>query len=301
MGESHVTVIKVQEETIKETKVSSESVVVTNSTQKPTSKKAGIPLLPPPPASNKTRVPHSSILKPTPASPPPPSTCSTQASPPTTKTTFKVTKPANNLTLQLKDSSEATAKSKSLPRGLPSDESAFNQFQGPPASLQTASETTLEPKQPQVETPSPNELNNDADIEELQRECLKVKLEYDELMAVKNELEQRKRSEFKEMEDLREEIATMQTLYQYRTYSVDSSESSSDEGNEDKDVREEVEELTKVLSDLVRENRELEDKRLQLCNKIQEERSACINLRVQIRLEQDRIQRKTTSHQIRAN
>jgi hypothetical protein len=64
-----------------------------------------------------------------------------------------VTKPANNLTLQLKDSNEATAKSKSLPRGLPSDESAFNQFQGPhapPASLTTASETTLEPKQPQV-------------------------------------------------------------------------------------------------------------------------------------------------------
>ena len=59
-------------------------------------------------------------------------------------------------------------------------------------------------------------MNNDADIEELQRECLKVKLEYDELMAVKNELEQRKRSEVKEMEDLREEIATMQTLYQYR-------------------------------------------------------------------------------------
>ena len=41
-------------------------------------------------------------------------------------------------------------------------------------------------------------------------------LEYDELMAVRNELEQRKRSEYKEMEDLREEIATMQTLYQYR-------------------------------------------------------------------------------------
>ena len=44
----------------------------------------------------------------------------------------------------------------------------------------------------------------------------RLKLEYDELMAVKSELEQRKRSEFKEMEDLREEIATMQTLYQYR-------------------------------------------------------------------------------------
>ena len=52
-------------------------------------------------------------------------------------------------------------------------------------------------------------------------------------------------------------------VYQFfRTYSVDSSESSSDEGNEDKDVREEVEELNKVLSDLVRENRELEVRKL---------------------------------------
>merc|ERR1712025_789936 len=101
-------------------------------------------------------------------------------------------------------------------------------------------------------------------------------------------------------EDLREEIATMQTLYQYRTYSVDSSESSSDEASDKDVIREEVEELNKVLADLVRENRELEEKRLQLCQKIQEERSACINLRVQIRLEQDRIQRKA-SNQVRAN
>merc|ERR1719510_1032555 len=146
-----------------------------------------------------------------------------------------------------------------------------------------------------AETPSPSELNNDANIEELQMECLRLKLEFEELMAVKSELEQRKRSEYKEMEDLREEIATMQTLYQYRTYSVDSSESSSDEASDKDVVREEVEELNKVLADLVRENRELEEKRLQLCQKIQEERSACINLRVQIRLEQERIQRKQKS------
>ena len=38
---------------------------------------------------------------------------------------------------------------------------------------------------------------------------------------------------------------------------MDSSESSSDE-NSDKDVREEVDELSKTLSDLVRENKELE-------------------------------------------
>lgn len=113
-------------------------------------------------------------------------------------------------------------------------------------------------------------------------------------MALKSELERRKRSERNEMEDLREEIATMQTLYQYRTYSVDSSESSSDE-NSDKDVREEVEELTKVLADLVRENRELEEKRFELCHKIEEERAACVNLRVQIRLEQERIQKKRSA------
>ena len=111
--------------------------------------------------------------------------------------------------------------------------------------------------------------------------------------------------------------------FAFRTYSVDSSESSSDEAS-DKDVREEVEELNKVLADLVRENRELEvrfhgiltkkkeifiyfflnyffncfyfyffqEKRMQLCQKIQDERSACINLRVQIRFEQERILRR---------
>ena len=45
----------------------------------------------------------------------------------------------------------------------------------------------------------------------------------------------------------------------FRTYSVDSSESSSDEASDKGEgVREEVEELNKVLANLVRENRELE-------------------------------------------
>ena len=78
--------------------------------------------------------------------------------------------------------------------GLPSDGSAFASFQQP----QTVDEA------------------EEANLEELQLEFLRLQLEYDELMAVRNELEQRKRSEYKEMEDLREEIATMQTLYQYR-------------------------------------------------------------------------------------
>jgi hypothetical protein len=53
-------------------------------------------------------------------------------------------------------------------------------------------------------------------MEDLQWEALRLQFEYEELMALKSELERRKRSERNEMEDLREEIATMQTLYQYR-------------------------------------------------------------------------------------
>merc|ERR1739848_155436 len=175
-----------------------------------TTKKGDFPLLPPPPASNKTRVPHQAILQPTPVSPP--------------QKPNQINKPPNTSTLQIIE--DSSTKSKSLPRGLPSDGSAFASFQQP----QTVDEA------------------EEANIEELQLEFLRLQLEYDELMAVRNELEQRKRSEFKEMEDLREEIATMQTLYQYTTYSVDSSESSSDEAS-DKDVRgEEVEELNNFLS-----------------------------------------------------
>ena len=110
-------------------------------------------------------------------------------------------------------------------------------------------------------------------MDELYLEECRARFEYEELMALKSELERRKLAERKEMEELREELASMHTLYQYRTYSVDSSESSSDERKADegrvkegggRDKEEEVEELTKVLSGLVRENKELEVRQLNL-------------------------------------
>ncbi|QQP36476.1 Hypothetical protein FKW44_021597, partial [Caligus rogercresseyi] len=64
---------------------------------------------------------------------------------------------------------------------------------------------------------------------------LKLEFEYDELMALKSELIRRKEIEKKEILELKEEIASMQTLYQYRTCSVDSSESSSDEASDKED------------------------------------------------------------------
>merc|ERR1719445_1964327 len=127
------------------------------------------------------------------------------------------------------------------------------------------------------------------EVARLQMELLRLQYENEELEALKSELEWRKRSERKEIEELGEEMATMQTLYQYRTYSVDSSESSSDEHSNDV---EEAEELRKKLSALIRDNKELEEKRMALCEKIQEERSACIQLRVDIKVEQEKMRRR---------
>jgi hypothetical protein len=188
-------------------------------------KKAGIPLLPPPPASNKTRVPHQSILKPTPVSPQKPKTIvappitSTSPTPAAasaavssvTSTTISAASVTSITTTPTTTAAATTGpgvgtKSKSLPRGLPSDGSAF-------ASFNQAQSVVKKVSSPIDEEADETNLIN---IEELQMEALRLKLEFDELMAVKSELEQRKRSERKEMEYLREEIATMQTLYQYR-------------------------------------------------------------------------------------
>lgn len=54
------------------------------------------------------------------------------------------------------------------------------------------------------------------ELEDLYVEELRVKFEFEELMGLKSELERRKRSEKKEMAELKEELASMHTLYQYR-------------------------------------------------------------------------------------
>jgi len=279
-----------------------------------------IPLLPKPPGrdSKTTKVrQHNPILQPTPAmsnvtAPHNPSVEMIRNS--------QCNKEPGQTTLKVNDPSDIF-KSKSLPRGMPSDfesmssESSLQSFGVPKAITANSQEHNEMNDMGNNETmpslnpfPAPIPITHDAKaskdvrdeeeekrIELLQLELLRVKFENEELEAYKKELEWRKRSERKEMEELREEMATMQTLYQYRTYSVDSSENSSDEGSDKDNNREEAEELAKVLSDLKRENRELEKTRAELCKKIQDERSACIQLRVQIKVEQERIERKRRS------
>ena len=127
---------------------------------------AAIPLLPPPPPSSKT----SSRAAPQRCLAPP----------------------------------EPRLKSKSLPRGLPSD-GVYDGFENSAESAEEAKRSALL-------------------LEEM-----RLRFEFEEMMNLKSELERRRKTERREIAELQEEIATMQTLYQYRTYSVDSSEESSEE------------------------------------------------------------------------
>ncbi len=54
------------------------------------------------------------------------------------------------------------------------------------------------------------------EIDELLLEEARARFEFEELSILKSELERRKEAERKEMDELREELASMQTLYQYR-------------------------------------------------------------------------------------
>jgi len=215
-----------------------------------------IPLLPPPPPSNKPKVSHRA-----PARPPAP--------------TSSLLPPENKL------------KSKSLPRGLPSDGTAFE------------SEKNLD-KNDKLEDNNNEEKEDSKEKERNQKhealilEEMRLKFEYEELMTMKSELERKKRTERREITELQEEIATMQTLYQYRTYSVDSSEEDSDNGALG-DTKEQRAEKLKLLAKLAKEKQALEEKKWALQGKLADERAACLRLRVNIRMEQERIRRNKLS------
>ena len=212
-----------------------------------------IPLLPPPPPSNKPKAGNRQVTSSRPPGP-------------------GLLPPENKL------------KSKSLPRGLPSDGTVFD-------SVDSSSDATEDNNNVKQKTSEEKDKNNQRD--NLLVEELYLKFQYEELMTLKSELERKKRTERREISELHEEIATMQTLYQYRTYSVDSSEEESD--NDQGDTKEQRVEKLKLLNRLSKEKKELEDKKLTLQTKLAEEREACLRLRVNIRLEQERIKRQKLS------
>lgn len=174
---------------------------------------------------------------------------------------------------------EAKTKSKSLPRGLPSDGSVFDKFRDRKKEVTTEA----------VAAPGLAEKLVVGQEELLLLEEMRLKFEYEELLNLKSELERRKKTERREVAELQEEIATMQTLYQYRTYSVDSSEES---GAEEEETQQVQADRIAQLRQLAREQVELEKRKMALLYKLQSEREACVRLRVSIRLEQERLKRK---------
>jgi len=161
---------------------------------------------------------------------------------------------------------EHRVKSRSLPRGLPSD-GVYEGFE------------------------APAEAAEEAGREALLLEEMRLRFEFEELLNLKSELERRRRTERREIAELQEEIATMQTLYQYRTYSVDSSEESSGEEDGARSQEQRAAKL-QLLARLRREKRELEQRKVEMQAQLAEERGACLQLRVDIRMEQERIQRR---------
>jgi len=219
-------------------------------------------------------------------------------------------KPSSRGLLKVSQPLEAKMKSKSLPRGLPSSD--MTTAAAGPVSLSVSSTlATNPPANPSNITPvgqtggqitvnqnggaerKPQlEPTGSQAIDELLWEEMRLKFEFEELLNLKSELERKKKMERREIGELHEEIATMQTLYQYRTYSVDSSE--------DSDVEEEQHQLAEdnrtLLRQLMLDQADLQQKKVFLLDKLETERQVCLNLRVQIRMEQEKLKRRGLLH-----
>ena len=59
-------------------------------------------------------------------------------------------------------------------------------------------------------------LISERELDELELELARAQFEQEELLALRSELQRRKENERKETEEIKEELASMQTLYQYR-------------------------------------------------------------------------------------
>ncbi|XP_071513634.1 uncharacterized protein [Panulirus ornatus] len=106
-----------------------------------------------------------------------------------------------------------------------------------------------------------------------------VNAHHEELLSMKHDLMRKLQAERAEITRLREEIQEMQTLYGYRTYSYDSSESEGSESDGESDTEEE---MLSQLSSVTKANSSLQEENQALTRRIQEEREAVVHLRVQL-------------------
>ncbi|GAB6019388.1 hypothetical protein CHUAL_000972 [Chamberlinius hualienensis] len=132
-------------------------------------------------------------------------------------------------------------------------------------------------------------VEDDPEIKQLLIEEQTLLIEHDELMQLSNELRRKIENERIEVERLKSKLGDLRT-YRYKNLSYDSATNSSDEditdSDEDDNEEESEDSLKLTLDRLNNDNSRLEQENLELTSKIQEERRACLDVKVQIKLAQ---------------
>lgn len=134
-----------------------------------------------------------------------------------------------------------------------------------------------EPKKSQETSVSKDE--GDELITLLEASEAELLLEQEELSAIGNELRKRIEKEKTEIERLNEEIAALITSKE----ADQDLDRSSDSDSADSQLEDNAE-LERIVQKLIEENEELERKNTELCQSIHDEREACVEVQVQIRL-----------------
>ncbi|XP_067140765.1 ralA-binding protein 1 isoform X2 [Centruroides vittatus] len=124
------------------------------------------------------------------------------------------------------------------------------------------------------------ENGEDDEVHALLHEEKLLLLQQEELLFLGEELKRKIATEHSEVERLRAEIAEYQQFYKFKQYSFDSSEKSSETDSSEKDE----EDLQQVLEDLIKENQALEKKNAEVTRQIQQEREACMMIKIQMKL-----------------
>ncbi|XP_074661157.1 uncharacterized protein LOC141913882 isoform X2 [Tubulanus polymorphus] len=115
-----------------------------------------------------------------------------------------------------------------------------------------------------------------------------LKLEEEELLAIRDELKKKIETERDEFEQVAMEIAELRSI---RGDSFDADDWTSSDSSYESD---DEEELQDILENLIKENQQLEKLNSELCQRIHEERQACLTSKVQIRLIQTQTEKYGT-------
>ncbi|KAG0728662.1 RalA-binding protein 1 [Chionoecetes opilio] len=122
-------------------------------------------------------------------------------------------------------------------------------------------------------------LIRDSEQEALESQAAHVVAHQEELLSMNHDLMRKLQAEHTEIKRLREEIQEMQTLYGYRTYPYDSSESDGSESEGESDTEEDMLHWLHVVT---KANRTLKEENRALTHRIQEERDAVVQMRVKL-------------------